>query len=309
MQNMAKGDNMQLIENVKKIGKRALPENTISKINQIRSKSYAKKMLRRISEYFSDNPNEAKQYISELSFMRKHGFRVFPYPYNITYVPEMDINYNLNFEMYYVNHLGKSLYFPRGMTKNQVMSYYMGLCKEQHIESPHRYFCENYEVTSEDLFVDVGAAEAMASIEVVSRAKRILIFECDPSWIEALNMTFEPWKNKVEIVCKYVSDEVTENTITLDEKLEEYDGPIFIKMDIEGYEEKALIGAKDTLEKPSTKIVCCTYHKNDSADKIKDFLQQRDMDTTFTNGYMVFHYDKEIAPPFFRKGVIRGCHL
>jgi 16S rRNA A1518/A1519 N6-dimethyltransferase RsmA/KsgA/DIM1 with predicted DNA glycosylase/AP lyase activity len=43
----------------------------------------------------------------------------------------------------------------------------------------------------------------------VSGVNRIYMFEYDKEWIAALETTFEPYKDKVEIINKYVSNKMT----------------------------------------------------------------------------------------------------
>lgn len=68
--------------------------------------------------------------------------------------------------------------------------------------------------------------------------------ECDKYWIAALERTFakEISEGKVVIMPKMLGDKNTKKEVTLDALYEEYGKIDFLKMDIEGGEEKALRG-------------------------------------------------------------------
>jgi len=95
-------------------------------------------------------------------------------------------------------------------------------------------------------------------------------------------------KDKITIVEKYVSDVNEDNIITLDEFAKNKQlGKLFLKMDIEGYECKALSGCKDLfLKTPELSGAICTYHKHDDAKNIATFLAARNYKSTPTNGYI-----------------------
>ena len=72
------------------------------------------------------------------------------------------------------------------------------------------------------------------------------IVEGDHDWIEALKETFKPYKEKVRIIEAFASSQSFGKYIKLDDVL---DGGIdLVKMDIEGSEKKALIGAKEHIK-------------------------------------------------------------
>jgi hypothetical protein len=80
------------------------------------------------------------------------------------------------------------------------------------------------------------------------QAKKIYLFECNPEWLQALQKTFEPWKDKIAIINKYVSDISDGINITLDDCFEN-ETINFVKADIEGYELKLLDGGIKTLSR------------------------------------------------------------
>lgn len=164
---------------------------------------------------------------------------------------------------YILNKQDRRLYFRRNTPIERIEKCYRILAIEQDIRSPHHYLDNIREVTGKT-FVDIGSAEGFTSLEVVEEAAHLYLFEQDELWIEALEATFEPWKEKVTITRKYVSDKNTEQEVTLDtffkDKNKEH---LFLKMDIEGAERYALAGSKQLFCEQKLKFAVCTYHGND----------------------------------------------
>jgi hypothetical protein len=163
-------------------------------------------------------------------------------------------------------------------------------------------------VSEGDVVVDAGVAEGNFALSVVEKVKKMYLFETDETWITTLEATFAPWKEKVVIVNKYVSDNDKENCITLDtffgnEKID------FIKADIEGAEFQLLTGAKKILSRQiPMKIVLCTYHKHNDAEMFNRILMSNGFCTEFSKGYMIFLYElyDRLEPPYLRRGLIRA---
>ena len=81
---------------------------------------------------------------------------------------------------------------------------YKGLLIEQDRRSAHRYV-GSYEELRGKTLLDIGAAEAIFTLDTIEYINHAYLFECDEAWVEALNATFTPWKDKITIVRKYVS--------------------------------------------------------------------------------------------------------
>jgi hypothetical protein len=235
--------------------------------------------------------------------MGKHGLTFFPYPFALRYKKlHVDRHFDTRFKLPYVIHSGKKLYFPQSYAncnKKKLDDYYKSLIIEQDVTSPHRYVKDINRLKGKTL-LDIGAAEAIFSLDAIEPVNHIYIFECDTAWIEALNATFAPWKDKVTIVHKYVSDNNDENTITLDHFLKDKDKTnLFLKMDIEGYEQAALRGASNLLrEANDIDFSICTYHKKNDAVEIADILHSYGFECEQTEGYLYLEKD-------FRKVIIR----
>jgi hypothetical protein len=208
-------------------------------------------------------------------------------------------------KMFFVLHQGKRMYFPRDWNKGHAAFYYKGLCLEQDAASPHRYETKEYIPREGDVIADIGAAEGVWALTYVEKVSKIYLFECEKHWIEALQKTFEPWKEKVIIVNKYVSISSGDGKISLDDFFQ--DKTInFIKADIEGAEVEMLKGSKAILTRTNDiSLILCAYHKQDDAQVLKEILESVGFTTEYSNRYMLCTMD-EIKAPYIRRGVIRA---
>lgn len=222
-----------------------------------------------------------------------------PYPY--IWKKEYDLqHYEINIDptnnLPYVVHNEKKLYFKRDMVAS-AESAYRGLLIEQDERSAHRYV-DSYEELRGKTLLDIGAAEANFTLDTIEYIDHAYLFECDEAWIEALEATFAPWKDKITIVRKYVSDVDNEDNITLDSFIQDQGTDInnlFLKMDIEGYERKALDGAVYILghgEYISGSV--CIYHLHDDKEVIGAKLKNLNLKTRIQPGYLYF--EKEMRP-------------
>ena len=198
----------------------------------------------------------------------------------------------------YVLHNEKRLYFKRSQS-NITKEIYQDLLIEQDDRSAHRYV-ESYEDLKGKNLLDIGCAEAIFTLDTIEHIQHAYLFECDEEWIEALEATFAPWKDKVSIIRRYVNDFTDENNITIDDFVSQSNiDNLYIKMDIEGFERKALAGAKQTFA--SDKNIegsICLYHLADDKEVIQDFLHQKNCRTSVVPGYL--YYAK-----CFREAIIR----
>ena len=262
------------------------------------------KYLEQDSKY--DNPE--KEVI--IDFLKNNSLSVFPYNFIKKYNAKDIIVYTDNQNrMRYVLHENKRLYFKKNWNEKKIMDYYYSLLIEQDIDSPHRYETPNFYVKTGDVIVDVGVAEGNFALSVVEKAKKLYLFEVDEEWIDALKITFAPWIGKVEIVCKYVSDNDDYKNVTLDTFLER-EKVDFIKADIEGAETALVKGSKNILsDNQPLKIIMCTYHKPNDAEELNRMLMESGFQTEFSKGYMIYVYDQTLCAPYLRKGLIRGIKV
>jgi len=254
------------------------------------------------SELQKNNDQEKQQV---LKFLKKRPCVIFPYDFIYKYYwKDIEVHSDLDCGMKYVCYNNKRLYFPQSMNVKQIQGYYNWLLVEQDINSPHCYQTENFQVQQGDVVADLGAAEGLFPLMVIDKAKEIHLVECDQRWIAALKKTFEPWKKKVKIINKYVSDASSETDVIIDEYFNNNEVN-FIKADIEGAEVSMLKGATSVLRRANVKLALCTYHKQNDAEELNEILMRNGFATEFSKGYMVFPGD-DIMPPYLRKGLIRA---
>lgn len=269
-------------------------------------------LKKKIILYFFFHPSQKKEYLKELKFIQKQSSNNFSYsyvfPYNFIYnYEEGNIKVFKDAEkgMFYVLHFGKRLYYKKSFkTESEVQTAYNCILIEQDKQSPHRYLDNDFNINNNTIVVDIGSAEGFLGLDNIEKITKLYVFEANSEWIEALYATFEPWKEKVIIVNKYVSNNNDDNNVTLDSFFSE--NPIdFIKIDVEGAEMMIFEGAKEILNVNALKIAICTYHKQDDAEKILKILNQHDFHCSFTNDFMLFTLVK-LNPPYFRKALIRS---
>lgn len=214
----------------------------------------------------------------------------------------------------YIMHNGNKLFFPWYYKHTEIANLYRSILIEQDINSPHRYLYEG-DSLDDCIFIDCGSAEASLPLDIVEKAKKIYLFEAEKKWIKPLNKTFERWKNKVIIENKYVSNMDSKKTISLKKYIErladkkEIDlttDNIYIKMDIEGYEEivfEDLISIIKDIN--NIHIALCVYHKKDSEENILNMIPDG-FQAIKQDKYMLFLYETNgFEFPFFRRGIIR----
>jgi hypothetical protein len=208
--------------------------------------------------------------------------------------------------MFYVLQNGRKLYYsPKYQSVDSVRESYNSLVVEQHPDSPHLYLTEGFQVNPGDFVVDIGAAEGNFSLDIVDKVGKLVIVEAEAHWIEALKATFEPWKEKVEIIHKYISDSDNGSCATLKSIVGEK--PIdFLKLDVEGAEMSILTSSASLLmNKQIRKLAVCTYHRKNDDKVFSSLLRKYGYAIRQTPGYMLFIYGK-LTPPYFRKVLIQA---
>jgi hypothetical protein len=233
--------------------------------------------------------------------MGRHGLTSYPYPYALEYrAKQINVEKDISQNMLFVNHNGRRLYFPEFYSIEKATKDYRALITEQDARSSHRYV-RSYDELKDRILLDVGAAEGIFSLDTIELTKRVILFEIEEHWQKPLNATFAPWKNKVSIVRKYVSDNTSGKCVTIDEFLAaEQKENLFIKMDIEGAERLALEGAKQTLASgKNIQVAICTYHRVGDPEYMEKFLTDLGYTVEFSDGLM--YWNKRVS-----KGLIRG---
>ncbi len=278
----------------------------LGKIKNYKENKRIEKLIKEILEYYKETNNRDIKEI--LKYLKKYKNKTVIF--NCSDMQEnikIEVKYDENKELFYIYHLGKKMYFSKKFKLGErVKNYYKSLILEQEINSSHRYISENFKLDGVKCLVDAGGAEGIFSLENLDKVEKIYIFECDEDWVEALEATFEEYKEKVKIIKKFVSDKNNKTEITFDEFQKSINEKIdYIKMDIEGAEVSALRGSKNILkENNDLKIIVCVYHKNNDEKDIKEILKNFKIE--ISNGYALLLNDKKIEPPYFRRGVIRA---
>ena len=266
------------------------------------------KLKRKIIRFLKKDPHYNDPEIAEIvGFLKRNHLTEFPYDFVKRYdFKKIIVHTDLDNGLKYVLHDNKRLYFARVLSEDTIRRAYTGLLRDQDIDSPHRYETPDFHVNEGDVVVDAGSAEGNFALSVVEKVKKIYLFEVNEHWIEALKATFAPWKDKVEIVCKYVSDNDGDNCVALDTFFGK-DKIDFIKADIEGAELALVKGSRNILSgNDKLKVILCTYHNADDAQQLESMLTESGFKTEFSKGYMIFRHDRTLDEPYLRKGLIRG---
>lgn len=237
--------------------------------------------------------------------------KLYPYEFTKKYSPKkIKVYKDSDCGLFYVLHNGKRLYARRNMKdKVTVQKWYNALICEQDKESPHCYLLnEDRFPLKNSVVAELGSAEGMFSLDVIEYVKKIYLFESNKEWMEALNHTFAPYKEKVEIVNRLVGDSSKGDMICLDDFFKDKEIN-YIKADIEGWEEAMLLGANRILNEKIKQIVLCVYHKQTSEKDITSFLTERGYNIDVNPHYMIFWYTegftgKPLEEPYLRHGVL-----
>lgn len=257
------------------------------------------------NKYAGTHDEEIKSFLHIMK--RQKGPNV--YAYNPVKKDEIrEVFFDERKHLYYTIFEGKRLYFAQSYKFSIIngKKYACDLWQEQDLNSPHLYEADGITVEDGDVLVDAGVCEGNFSLHNIDKVSKLYLIECNTDWLEALKATFEPYKDKVVLCNKFLSDRDTDQTITLNSLVKE---PVnFIKMDIEGEEINALKGAARVFAN-STNIKCsiCCYHKHGDEKKIRNILQEYGLITSTSKGYMLFLWDNEIwSNPELRRGIVRG---
>ena len=184
------------------------------------------------------------------------------------------------------------LYYPVGFPTQSleqvvVESFYPG--------NWHYYEVPETKVEANDIVVDCGAAEGLFSFLIHKRCKKVFMIEPVAKFCASLRKTFQE-SHTAEIVPVALSDhegfasisehdissslslsvksEVSIPVTTLDELFFEKDIAIsYIKIDLEGFDYQALLGARNLIEKNKPKIAVTTYHEYQHAQQMERYLK------------------------------------
>jgi hypothetical protein len=268
------------------------------------------KLRKKILRYYKLLPDRqiSKEQTEAVSYLKINPLSIFPYSFTEKYdYRDVEVFLDTILDLRYIIVDGNRLYFKRSWPEELIKGCYSFLQMEQDMESPHRYITSDFFVKDNDVVADIGAAEGTFALSVIKRAGKIYLFESDIEWIKPLEATFAPWKGKVEIISRFVSDRNDEERITLDYFFENREAIDFLKVDVEGVETDLLKGCEKVLSgNKSLKLAICTYHKQDDESTISELLKNVGFEVTYSKGYMIYTKDKELRPPYLRRGLIRA---
>jgi hypothetical protein len=269
-------------------------------------RSLRKKILNHFSSLQEEEVNSEQREV--VKFLENNDIRIFPYPFNDNYsADKIEVFHDADKGLKYVLQDGRRLYFKRRWNENRIKRAYSDLTREQDINSPHRYLTDSFTIGSNDVLADIGAAEANFTLAVIDKIKKAYLFEYDREWAEALKATFAPWKDKVEIINKYVSDRDDESHVRFDTFYRNHNDLTFLKIDVDGAESIVLDSCNEIFKlSVPFKVALCTYHKNNDEKDFTLLLKNHGFNVTPSKGYMIHYYDKLMKAPYLRRGLIRA---
>lgn len=267
--------------------------------NKIKSRQLKRKIIESIDQNISSG-----EILNLIEWLKQNPLHVFPYEFTKKYcAKKIKVFYDQERGLHYVLYADKRMYWKRNSSEEQIRQSVMFLQLEQDEQSPHYYLRAGYEPRDQAVVADLGVAEGNFSLSIIDRVKKIYLFECDPGWIEALQATFAPWKDKVVIVNEFVGN--GKGCIRLDDYFgdKEID---YIKADIEGTEVSMLLGSTEILKKKVSQVVICTYHKFDDEENVKKCLALQGYICENSKGYMCYMHGDDFDKAYFRRGLVYG---
>lgn len=269
------------------------------------------KVRRMILSYFAQHPTQDHELLEAVDYLSKHAMTTFFGTFQEKYIPDGVVVYtDPHTGLPYVMTEGKRLFFRRSDNKRTVQLLYNNLQIEQDRDAPHCYTDSAFQINEGDILADVGCAEGYFSLLHIEKLGTSYLFERDPEWVEALEATFAPWREKVVIVPAFVSDKNDHEHVSLDHFFQSTDvKPVFYKIDVEGAEASVLKGMSGLLKQVPLKMALCTYHHQMDFDLFSRFFEDAGFHHRPNPGFMIYQNDlDEMTPPFFRKCLIKATH-
>lgn len=261
------------------------------------------KIIRCLSE--SDN----SEVLPIIEYLKRPFLKdlIIPYNYIEEYkIENIDLNWDAEGKWFYIN-LGFINMYLKYKKEKQAKKCYNAILIEQDFRSPHCYISDTFQPEEGSVILDLGGAEGYFPIKFLERVKKVYIFECDKEWIDALNKTYENYKDKVIIVDKFVDSYSDSTHISLDDFVQQNmlsNEKLFIKIDVEGSELDVIKGAQTLLSmEQSIRWAICAYHFESHEELIRKSF--KGWNVTAVPGYILNFYDYNFKPPYIRKGVLQ----
>ena len=293
----------------KTLYKKIVPQIIKTRFDILRQDAFLKNIRSNILDYYKGSPPspENHQILDVISFLKKNPLHMFPYDFINKYDSQQVVVHRDEKSDYrYVIYENKRLYYPLGWTSENIKYSHSFSCLEQDNESPHSYVSSSFIYNEDDIAVDAGTAEGNFSLSIVEKVKKLYIFECSEGWIGPLQKSFEPWREKVEIIPLKLSKNVTSESTTLDQFFaEKNELPTILKIDVDGGEKDLLSGASRILQQSDKlKISLCTYHQKNDFREFKTLLEKLEFKVHSSKGYMIFYLDEPLKEPYLRKALL-----
>ena len=102
----------------------------------------------------------------------------------------------------------RKMYFPKNhdFHVQDGERFVRDLLTEQLPTSPHLYVTDEHKVQAGDIVIDAGVAEGNFALKYVDLCSKMYLFEPEEKWQEPLRQTFKNYRDKVEIIPRFVSD-------------------------------------------------------------------------------------------------------
>lgn len=197
------------------------------------------RIRREILNYYKNTKD--KEILEIINYLKDNTLSFLCYKFSdYAHRKKIGMHFDKRCGMFYTMIDGKRLYFKRGMDANSAQNYICSIFCEQNELSPHSYHIEELLLLKKPFnIIDLGGAEGYFALKLIDKAEKVNVVECDREWIEALEMTFLPWKDKVAIIPKVAGSIFSDKEITLSSLLE-FRMENIIKADIEGMETTVL---------------------------------------------------------------------
>lgn len=144
------------------------------------------------------------------------------------------------------------------------------------------YFMDACRIDKDDVVVDLGGAPGdFGALAVCMGAKKVYCFD---KKTDGLKETARLNDNKIEIIASYISSREENGVSTTLDQFAQSISPEkinFVKMDIEGAEIEALLGAKKLIANHKPKMAICVYHDYSHLQRIRKIIRSMTDDYKF----------------------------
>ena len=238
----------------------------------------------KILKYYFTNKKNNVSLLQLFKFLFKPS-----YSYRAKQIVRSIIEYKKYKEVYFFNY-NAPLYIPNDFS---IQSLNQVICECFYSDNWHFYDIPQTKINDNDVVLDCGAAEGLFSFIYEAKCKKIYLIEPAIEFHETLKKTFNG-KPNISLIPIALSNQIGEvfmsergissqivndgfgtkiQLSTIDNLFYEQGIEItYIKADLEGYDFKALEGARKTIKKYKPKIAVTTYHDPEHADLIKKLL-------------------------------------